>query len=158
MIYIFFFLLISDNFSIMMEDFLTSSVMADISNLDLPKTEIDDLKPLNQDNNTTSDDTSGTSLIPNNNNPWTFSSLEDFLFYCCPECPFKISNSISFTNHALKYHPKAKDKFGDIFVPDLDELEDLQDAVKGKGLSINDITHLGGVGIHQKVMLIHKPM
>ena len=117
----------------MMEDFLTSSVMADISNLDLPKTEIDDLKPPNQDNNTTSDDTSETSLLPNNNNPWTFSSLEDFLFYCCPECPFKISNSISFTNHALKYHPKAKDKFGDIFVPDLDELEDLQDAVKGKG-------------------------
>ena len=64
-----------------MEDFLTSSVMADISNLDLPKTEIDDLKPPNQDSNTTSDDTSGTSLLPNNNNPWTFSSLEDFLFY-----------------------------------------------------------------------------
>ena len=68
------------------------------------------------------------------------------MFYCCPECPFKISNSISFTNHALKYHPKAKDKFGDIFVPDLDELEDLQDAVKGKRLSINDVTHLGGRG------------
>ena len=125
----------------MMEDFLTSSVMADISNLDLPKTEIE-LKP--QDS--TTNDSSGT--IPN---PWTFSTLEDFLFYCCPECPFKISNSLSFTNHAIKYHPKAKDKFGDIFVPDLDELEDLQDAVKGKGLSINDVTHLGGRGVCQKV-------
>ena len=95
--------------------------MADISNLDLPKTELD-LKP--QD---TTSDTSGT--IPNN--PWTFSTLEDFLFYCCPECPFKISNSISFTNHAIKYHPNAKDKFDDIFVPELDEFEELPDVVKG---------------------------
>ncbi len=45
-------------------------------------------------------------------NPWSFSTLEDFLFYCCPECPHKCRSSISFTKHALKYHPKAIEKLG----------------------------------------------
>ena len=82
----------------MMEDFLTSSVMTDISNLDLPKTELDtelDVKP--------------------DFNPWNVPTLEDFLFYNCPECPHKCRSSISFTNHAVKNHPKAKEKFGDAY-------------------------------------------
>ncbi len=40
-------------------------------------------------------------------NPWNFSTLEDFLFYCCPECPHKCRSSISFTKHAVKHHPKV---------------------------------------------------
>ena len=53
-------------------------------------------------------------------NPWTVPTLEDFLFYCCPECPDKFRSSISFTNHAVKNHPKAKEKFGDLYLPEIE--------------------------------------
>ena len=52
---------------------------------------------------------------------WILSkNIEDFLFYCCPECPHKSRSSISFTNHAVKNHPKSKEKFGDVYLPELE--------------------------------------
>ena len=37
--------------------------------------------------------------------PWNVESLEDFLYYCCPECPEKNQNRNGFLCHALEYHP-----------------------------------------------------
>ena len=107
------------------------SVMADISNIEMPKTELIDVKPevppdLTEE--TGSDElmkqTTGTGEF--SKNPWTVPTLEDFLFYCCPECPDKYRSSISFTNHAVKNHPKAKEKFGEIYLPDLEFSPDEQ--------------------------------
>ena len=40
--------------------------------------------------------------------PWQASSLEDFHFYCCPECPdVKLHAKELFVRHALDHHPKA---------------------------------------------------
>ena len=40
--------------------------------------------------------------------PWQASSLEDFHFYCCPECPdVKHHAKELFVKHALDLHPKA---------------------------------------------------
>ena len=40
--------------------------------------------------------------------PWQASSLEDFHFYCCPECPdVKHHAKELFVRHALDQHPKA---------------------------------------------------
>ena len=40
--------------------------------------------------------------------PWQASSLEDFHFYCCPECPdVKHHAKELFVRHALDHHPKA---------------------------------------------------
>ena len=105
------------------------SVMADISNqLDLPKTELIDVKPDVPPNLTKIElETTGSELVETGNselvfhkNPWTVPTLEDFLFYCCPECPHKSRSSISFTKQKKKNHPKSKEKFGDVYLPELE--------------------------------------
>ena len=40
-------------------------------------------------------------------NPWTFQSLEDFHFYCCPECDERTKESQDLMNHALQMHTKS---------------------------------------------------
>ena len=42
-------------------------------------------------------------------NPWKVSKLEDFLYFCCPECNVKDKSKDFFIRHALDHHPKAKD-------------------------------------------------
>ena len=46
-------------------------------------------------------------------NPWTGKCLEDFLFYCCPECDLKNRERSIFHHHVLNMHPMAKDLFCD---------------------------------------------
>ena len=38
--------------------------------------------------------------------PWNVSSLEEFLFYFCPECDVRIHSKETFVSHALNQHPK----------------------------------------------------
>ena len=38
-------------------------------------------------------------------NPWDVQSLEEFHYYCCPECPFKNVNKTYFIEHAVTTHP-----------------------------------------------------
>ena len=40
-------------------------------------------------------------------NPWDVQSLEEFHFYCCPECNEKTFTREQFINHALQTHPKS---------------------------------------------------
>ena len=42
-------------------------------------------------------------------NPWTVTSLDDFLFYCCPECDHKSITKGVFIEHAVNNHPKSQD-------------------------------------------------
>ena len=42
-------------------------------------------------------------------NPWHFKDLEDFLYYCCPECNQKNQSKDYFLEHALHEHPKSKE-------------------------------------------------
>ena len=42
-----------------------------------------------------------------NLNPWDVTSYQDFLFYNCPECQFKVKNQIEFHQHAIENHVKA---------------------------------------------------
>ena len=41
-------------------------------------------------------------------NPWDVKSLEEFRYYCCPECPSKNVNKTDFISHALAAHPKSQ--------------------------------------------------
>ena len=42
--------------------------------------------------------------------PWNVDTLEEFLYYCCPECKDeRIQNKADFIKHALEEHPKSKD-------------------------------------------------
>ena len=41
--------------------------------------------------------------------PWNVDTLEEFLYYCCPECKDeRIQNKADFIKHALEEHPKSK--------------------------------------------------
>ena len=42
-------------------------------------------------------------------NPWNVSNLEEFLYYCCPECDCRILSRSDFINHAVINHPRSQD-------------------------------------------------
>ena len=42
-------------------------------------------------------------------NPWFVNSVEDFLYYNCPECNVKTQSRERFLKHARKNHPMAKE-------------------------------------------------
>ena len=42
-------------------------------------------------------------------NPWAVANLEDFLYFCCPECNDKSQSEETFLDHAFQNHPKSKD-------------------------------------------------
>ena len=68
------------------------------------------------------------------NNPWTsIRKWEEFLYFCCPECPEKHQSKELFIDHALKIHPKAKVCLESIEVPvKNEEKEELQRKVETK--------------------------
>ena len=41
-------------------------------------------------------------------NPWCINNLEEFLYFCCPECNSKYQSKETFVMHAFENHPKAK--------------------------------------------------
>lgn len=44
-------------------------------------------------------------------NPWIVTKIQDFLYFCCPECDVRepITSKDDFFKHAIENHPKAKD-------------------------------------------------
>ena len=42
-------------------------------------------------------------------NPWNVEDLDDFLYFCCPECDLKDQSKVQFLQHALDQHPNAKE-------------------------------------------------
>ena len=46
-------------------------------------------------------------------NPWSSGSIDKFLFYCCPECPFLEKDPEDFKKHATQIHENAKGIFDD---------------------------------------------
>ena len=42
------------------------------------------------------------------NNPWSVKELEEFLYFCCPECEVKDQSRETFIKHALDHHPNSK--------------------------------------------------
>ena len=50
--------------------------------------------------------------IPDELFPWNVSTIEEFLYYCCPECDLKTKNHETFLKHAINVHQKAQKAFG----------------------------------------------
>ena len=44
----------------------------------------------------------------NEENPWMVEELEEFLYYCCPECDEKCRARGPFLQHALCNHPNVR--------------------------------------------------
>ena len=56
-------------------------------------------------------------------NPWDVSNPSVFLSYCCPECDFKSSDLLGFSQHAVINHVLSNILFGEKELEDLDEIE-----------------------------------
>ena len=63
-------------------------------------------------------------------NPWKVMSLDEFLFYCCPECDEKTQDYAEFFHHAVLTHELAQETLGSNEVklePDPYEVNDGED-------------------------------
>ena len=49
------------------------------------------------------------SFTNKSQNPWDVSSLDEFLYYNCPECEVKSSTKEQFVGHAIVAHEQARD-------------------------------------------------
>ena len=63
-----------------------------------------------------------TSTEDVKHNPWSVSNIDEFLFFCCPECDNKTQSRTHFINHAYLYHPRARET-----LPQIDE--DFDDSI-----------------------------
>ena len=50
-------------------------------------------------------------------NPWKVTNLDEFLFYCCPECDLKVKGRDEFSQHAMEKHEQAKEVLNDLDIP-----------------------------------------
>ena len=44
-------------------------------------------------------------------NPWNVQSIQDFNFFCCPECVYRSKEEFEFQEHALQKHEHSKTFF-----------------------------------------------
>ena len=67
-------------------------------------------------------------------NPWSQKTVDNFLFFCCPECDVKEKTSDEFLKHALVFHKDAKDLLSDkicvVYVDPITSVEEVQDNFK----------------------------
>ena len=64
-------------------------------------------------------------------NPWFVEELEEFLYFCCPECDLKDQSRENFLEHALNQHPKSKNSLYKFEIKD-EPLEPLDDNEKNQ--------------------------
>ena len=62
-------------------------------------------------------------------NPWDVKSLEEFRYYCCPECPSKNANKTDFIKHAVIAHPESQST--------IERLEDNKAVIKTEDPDLN---------------------
>ena len=58
------------------------------------------------------------------NNPWYVKNLEEFMYYCCPECDEKKQSRDLFLKHALGQHPNSKECLQEFAIKEEDFSED----------------------------------
>ena len=44
-------------------------------------------------------------------NPWSVTNIDEFLYFCCPECDNKTQSRALFINHAYLHHPRVNNHF-----------------------------------------------
>jgi hypothetical protein len=47
-------------------------------------------------------------------NPWKVQSIQDFNYFCCPECVYRSKQEIPFQEHALQNHEESKTFFHNV--------------------------------------------
>ena len=68
------------------------------------------LEPLEPDEQHHQQSQKHSNLHHNNEkNPWDVEKLEEFMYFCCPECDERNRSKEIFLQHAFDQHPKAKE-------------------------------------------------
>ena len=63
-------------------------------------------------------------------NPWDVKSIEDFRFYCCPECSTRNVHKSDFIRHAVTFHPRSQIIIEKLENSKEDEEEDVYEGTK----------------------------
>ena len=112
-------------------------------------------------------------------NPWVVETIEEFSFYCCPECDFKSKKGDYFRSHAIESHNKSKvffimskpeNNLNDDDAMDVETESEYQDEKEGKedfnesstsvkeeSLSESEGEELVRLSEHQALKLINGP-
>ena len=69
--------------------------------------------------------------------PWDVTSVEDFLYYCCPECDLKSKDSQSFIEHAIACHNQLAQFIRD--EPDIQDPPPPEDEEVTNGVTTSEI-------------------
>ena len=82
-------------------------------------------------------------------NPWDVGNLDEFLYFCCPECDLKDRSKTHFLQHALTEHPKSKEcvqQFNDFIIkeePNEGDIEEENENEKYNSESFEDSYYPG---------------
>ena len=71
-------------------------------------------------------------------NPWDVSNIEEFLYYCCPECNIKCKNGQLFIEHATQSHEQAKTV--SLYFATNTDLEDEEMLMSGNNIDPPDLS------------------
>ena len=69
--------------------------------------------------------------------PWDVSCIEDFLYFCCPECNLKHETKTAFVIHAVDAHPDSRPFISTFDLKEEKDYDDLSDFVLADYLEIN---------------------
>ena len=70
-------------------------------------------------------------------NPWTVKSLDNFLFYCCPECDIRSMTKSEFIQHAVNNHPRCQS-----LIASLERNQELPKSVIESENNLTDLTNV----------------
>ena len=73
-------------------------------------------------------------------NPWHVPNLEEFLYYCCPECDIKTKEHQEFYEHAIEVHELAKEALNLVVPVKVEVFE--EDQASEIGLTIGQVSYL----------------
>ena len=66
-------------------------------------------------------------------NPWEATSINEFLYFNCPECAFRSKEDISFQAHALQNHERSHNFFSTAIEEPIGNIHILRKHFKGEG-------------------------
>ena len=67
--------------------------------------------------------------VDTSENPWNVENVEDFLYFCCPECDERNQSKDLFLQHAFDNHPNSKHSLLKASSPNKVKIEDNEESI-----------------------------
>merc|ERR1712008_374699 len=75
------------------------------------------------------------------NNPWTWASLYQFQYFCCPSCIFRVDSKQDFVDHTTTIHPESLEhllKIEDDSLQDITCHWEIKEGIKNEEMLVTD--------------------